>query len=305
MASSNALINQLNLNLPSPEEPIFPDWKSAEDYALWVKRDDLIHTTISGNKWRKLSHALEEIINAGVKDVVSFGGGYSNHLHALGYCCQQLSLSLTAIVRGDYSASPTPMLKDLAQWGAMIQFVTKQEYKKRSDTEYLAQLKRLHPDAMIVPEGGSQASAMPGLKCLIEELHQNYDYILCPVASGGTMAGLISATGEAKLDTKVLGIAVLKGQGYLEDLVNQLLPQNQQHGNWQIHHDFRFGGYGKSTQELLIFCKNFGKEHLPIEPVYSGKLFWGAKQLIEQQYFPKGSKILLLHTGGLQGDRQV
>ncbi|MBL4631276.1 MAG: pyridoxal-phosphate dependent enzyme, partial [Paraglaciecola sp.] len=139
----------------------------------------------------------------------------------------------------------------------------------------------------------------------VHELDQDYDYIVAPVASGGTLAGLISGVAEICPSTKVLGVGVLKGQEYLELLVTSLLPKNLHSStNWHINHDYHCGGYAKSTPELTLLCSDFYRQtNIKIEPVYSGKLFFALRSLIANQYFPSGSRILALHTGGLQGAR--
>lgn len=284
---------------PSPEQAFTPDWPGADRVNIWIKRDDLLHPIISGNKWRKLKYALEKLLAQQPRHIISFGGGYSNHLHALAYCCYQLQIKLTAVIRGDYSANLTPMLQDLLCWGSDIQYVERKTYRLRHQADYLVKLKQQYPDAHIIPEGGSQVDAIAGVAEIVSELTNDYDYILSPVASGGTLAGLITATEQQH--TKVIGIAVLKGQGYLENLVKGFLPANNKADNWQILHQFHQGGYGKTNEQLTQFCQQ--QTAIPLEPVYSGKLFYAVQQLIAIGYFQPNSRILLLHTGGLQGAR--
>jgi 1-aminocyclopropane-1-carboxylate deaminase len=303
--------NQLHTTLPSPEQRITPDWKNAEHMDIWVKRDDLIHEVVSGNKWRKLRQSIHYAQTHHIRHIVSFGGGHSNHLHALGFVCQRLDITLTAIVRGHFQSNPTPMLEDLVRWHTDVQFVDRKTYQLRNDKAYLDGLSRQYPDAMFIPEGGSSDHALSGVADIISELTQAYDYILAPVGSGGTLAGLISGTAKQQVDERahIIGIGVLKGQGYLEELVSGLLleealkPNQQQ--NWHIEHGFHFNGYAKTNSELDAFCQQVKKTlGITIEPVYSGKMFWAAKQLIEQKKFAANSRILLLHTGGLQGARK-
>jgi 1-aminocyclopropane-1-carboxylate deaminase len=278
------------------------EWPGAGNYQITLKRDDLLHPVISGNKWRKLKFALLEAQQNQIKHIISFGGGFSNHLHALGYCCQQMNIRFNAIVRGDYSGNPSPMLQDLVSWGAQLRYVDRSTYKLRDQPEYLTNLQQRYPEATIIPEGGSQALALKGVSEIISELEGNYDYIIAPVGSGGTLAGVIN---QSQSSTKIIGIAVLKGKDYLESLVNQLLPASaKDKSNWQINHDYHLGGYAKTNSELKAFCENFLQQtDIHIEPVYSGKLFFALKDLIAKQEFPEGSKILALHTGGLQGAR--
>ena len=291
---------------PSAETIIQPDWATNHDITLRVKRDDLLHPVISGNKWRKLKHALLPAIAAKSKHIISFGGGFSNHLHALGYCCQQLNIQFTAIIRGNYSQNPSPMLQDLMNWKATIQYVDRMTYQQRAEPGYLKLLQQQNPGALLIPEGGSQLEALQGVAEVIDELCNSYDYMLAPVASGGTLAGLIAGVGKHPKQTncKILGLAVLKGECYLEQLVTDLLDKPEQTKNWQINHDYHFGGYAKSTHLLTQFCSDFYQQTaIEIEPVYSGKLFYALRDLIDKRYFPPKSRILALHTGGLQGAR--
>lgn len=294
------LSSLLEINADQAPSRLDIDWPSSEKYDIWVKRDDLLHPIISGNKWRKLKYALLAIYQQKQTSIVSFGGGHSNHLHALAYACHKLNIQLSAIVRGDYSRNPTPMLKDIAAWGTDIYYVDKKTYQKRDEPDYLAQLKQRFKQAIIIPEGGSQAAALEGVGEIISQLTDSFDYIIAPVGSGGTLAGLIATSSVAR----IVGIGVLKGQGYLEQQVTKLLPCSNTNHNWEILHQYHFGGYAKQPVELTAFCAQFTEQtKIPIEPVYSGKLFFAAKDLIQKQAFPLNSRILLLHTGGLQGAR--
>lgn len=295
------LADQLAIQLPSPEQPLAIE--PSHGYQCWVKRDDLLHPVISGNKWRKLQGALLEAQAKDIEHLVSFGGGYSNHLHALGYCCARLKIKLTALIRGNYHQHPTAMLNDLMQWGTELVYLSKVDYRRRSEPEFIAQLQASYPKAMLIPEGGSQAQALPGLNTLVKELNQQYDYVVAPVASGGTLAGLISALPK---QCTVLGIAMLKGEGYLEQQVTQLLATqaSQNRAQWQICHQFHHGGYAKCPPLLSEFCVRFRQQYnIPLEPVYSGKCFYAFEQLCQQGFFKANSRILVLHTGGLQGAR--
>lgn len=298
-----------SLTLPSPLIPFKPNWEGASKVSLYVKRDDAIHPVMSGNKWRKLSHALKSPLpNA----VVSFGGGFSNHLHALGFACYKLGIPFTAIVRGDYSATPSPMIRDLMQWKTRIEYVDRITYKKRNDRAFLDELKLRFPDATIIPEGGSQAQALQGIEDMIEEIEINFDYIITPVASGATLAGIVNALNKRNSTTatdfrslnRAIGIGVLKGESYLEELVKQFLPISNHQTNWHIDHNYHFGGYAKAPNELQMFCYDFNDSMgFDIEPVYSGKAFWAVKDMLAKGKFEDGSRIIILHTGGLQGAR--
>ncbi|CAB9495069.1 1-aminocyclopropane-1-carboxylate deaminase/D-cysteine desulfhydrase [Alteromonas macleodii] len=297
-----------SLTLPSPLIPFKPNWEGASKVSLYVKRDDAIHPVMSGNKWRKLSHALTSPLP---NHVISFGGGFSNHLHALGFACYKLGIPFTAIIRGDYSAAPSPMIKDLMQWQTRIEYVNRITYNKRNDSTYLDELKLEFPNAIIIPEGGSQALALQGIKDMVDEIEVDFDFIVAPVASGATLAGIINALNKRnslmatdfRSHYKAIGIGVLKGEGYLEGLVEQFLTTSSQ-THWHIDHSYHFGGYAKAPSELQTFCSDFNNTmEFEIEPVYSGKAFWAVKDMLAKGKFEDGSRIVVLHTGGLQGAR--
>ncbi|WP_338456105.1 pyridoxal-phosphate dependent enzyme [uncultured Alteromonas sp.] len=339
------------LCLPSPLEPFAPDWEGAEHVSMFVKRDDKIHLIISGNKWRKLKYAFallphqEMALNsqAGLRSdlntqlpssVVSFGGGFSNHLHALGYLCHQLNVPFHAIIRGDYTKHPSPMIQDLVKWGAQVHYVNKKTYQQRDEPTYLASLRTQFPDALIIPEGGSQMAALKGVQEVVNEIDIPFDRIIAPVASGATLAGLTSALSPHQ---HAIGIGVLKGEGYLEGLVEKFIEPgralNLAHtstpthasalsarskSHFSINHDFHCGGYGKIPPYLKTFCENFNRTMpFEIEGVYSGKVFWALKHLLatlastnastnvgEKRTIEKGQTLIIVHTGGIQGARK-
>ncbi|GGD64967.1 1-aminocyclopropane-1-carboxylate deaminase/D-cysteine desulfhydrase [Lacimicrobium alkaliphilum] len=287
---------QLNIVTPSPVQRLKVNWPGSEKLRLFIKRDDLIHPVISGNKWRKLKYALSGAIDNGVTEIISFGGGHSNHLHALSYACMELDIRLIALVRGDYSEHPTATLKDLQSWATQIHFLDKKTYARRTEPDFIRQWQSAYPQALIIPEGGSQKQALAGVGEIYTELTEEFDAIVTPVGSGGTLAGLITAQPLSTL----IGIGVLKGEGYLERLVTDLLPGGIL-TPWQILHRFHCGGYAKVSAELTTFCQDFNRQTgINIEPVYSGKLFFALQQLIAGDYFSPGSRILALHTGGLR-----
>ncbi|AYA65402.1 1-aminocyclopropane-1-carboxylate deaminase/D-cysteine desulfhydrase [Alteromonas sp. RKMC-009] len=300
MTSPISLHDTGELLLPSPLQPFHPDWPGADKLNLFIKRDDLIHPVISGNKWRKLKYTFNAL-PAGCERIISFGGGFSNHLHACGFLCALSGLPFTAIVRGDYSTSLTPMLEDLYRWQADIRFVDKKTYKLRDDPDWLSALSQRYPGSVIIPEGGSQHLALKGVAEIVEECDVEFDHVIVPVGSGATLAGLITALKKPQSAT---GIAVLKGEAYLESLVENLLPPDTVMPAWQIHHQYHCGGYGKAPEELKAFCNDMQRSYnIPVEPVYSGKMFAAVKDMIANGQFSSGSAVLLVHTGGLQGAR--
>ncbi len=268
---------------------------------LFIKRDDLIHPIISGNKWRKLKYNIKSALAENKHTIISFGGAFSNHIHALAYACKSNNLQSIGIIRGEPQYQSNFTLSWAKYWGMELQFVDRKTYKLRDDSAYLSELQNNHEDALIVPEGGSNTLALPGMAEVIDELQLqlDYDYLLTPVGSGGTLAGLIQAD---KNRHQLLGIAVLKQQGYLQQQVTQLLTQPAVFNNWQIFEQFHRGGYGKykiaDAKRILEFST---VTKIPFEPVYSGKMLLAFLDLLEQGYFPENAQVVMLHTGGIQG----
>jgi 1-aminocyclopropane-1-carboxylate deaminase len=337
---------RLALQLPSPLVKVDPrelDIHVPYDISLWLKQDDAIHPIISGNKWRKLAPTFDQYLTSQQKlpqQIISFGGGYSNHLHALGYICKIFNIEFHAFIRGNYAQRLTPCLVDLHEWGTTFHWLTKIQYKQRHQIPYLSALQSEYPQALIIPEGGSNEHAPIGVAQCIQEIvtqlkqvsHnikgtikpilQQRHVIVTPVATAATLAGLIYGIAEQKescphLNIDILGIAVLKGHpkeapDYLESLTNKHLSQliATQHldksclPNWTINHAYHAGGYAKTTPELLEFCTKINARQNKLEPTYSGKVAFAIKQLIENQVLLNYDNIIMLHTGGLQGLRK-
>ncbi len=269
---------------------------------LYIKRDDLIHPLISGNKWRKLKYNLISAKNNNIKNLISFGGAYSNHIHALAAAGNLYNFNTMAIIRGEEDLN-NPTLNQIKKMGMQLKFVTRLEYKQRHNRLYLQNLQQQNPQALIIPEGGTNGVALKGVAEIITELSQQLDnshFICTPCGSGGTTAGLIIGTQN---NTKVLSFSVLKNANYLIDEINQLvLHCGKPKTNWLFIDDYHCGGYGKITPELIAFIEQFYRQtRIKLEPIYSGKMFFGLFDLIKQGYFPAGSNIVAIHTGGLQG----
>lgn len=303
------MMQQIRLKLPSPLQQLSLNSENigasiAENHGatqlLWCKRDDLIHPIISGNKWRKLVHTLTH--HKGIHHIISYGGGFSNHLHALGYICYRENIHFTARIRGDYRKHPTPMITDLSNWGTQIEYLDKQAFKQVREQPHQS----IQDGVLVIPEGGFMQSGLAGVGVIIQELLSQHPAfateavtIVVPVATGTTLAGLVQ---QAPANWFIQGIAVLKGQQYLENNVHALIGDS--YTNWHINHEFHAGGYAKKTPELNDFLDQWDHEACPIEPVYSGKAVWGLNNLIEQQKI-NSKHIIYLHTGGLQGARKA
>ena len=270
-----------------------------------VKRDDLLHPDISGNKWRKLKYNLLYAEANNKNRLISFGGAFSNHIHALAAACHHFKFQSTGIIRGETHYASNSTLSQVQKWGMELQFIDRKTYRLKAQEAYLTTLQAQYPDAYIIPEGGSNKLAVPGVEEVIEELiqqcHQPIDHIFTATGSAGTLAGLISGALKYSPNTIVNGIAVLKNAHYLTQTVKDFVKQDKK-VSWHLHTDFHEGGYGKISPALADFCHQFTSDTgIPIEPIYSGKMFYALWQLIEQDHFPVGTHIVALHTGGLQG----
>jgi len=279
-----------HLQLPSPIQEIYEDdWKE-KNIQVFVKRDDLIHPIISGNKWRKLKEYIDLAqINAS-NSIISFGGSYSNHLYALAYVGNQFNIKTVGIIRGnELSTNSNPYLKQMSDWGMKLYFQDRESYRKKIipleiDTE----------NAIIIPEGGFSKIGVLGLESLISELKNqlNTDFIVTAVGTGTTAIGICQ---YAKI--KTIGILTLNNLTEIEnnsqgfDLENLL----------EINSNYIFGKYAKDSQILNEFCDTFYKKHqILIEPTYTGRMFYGLYDLIRNNYFSKNSKLIALHTGGIK-----
>jgi len=293
---------------PSPlqkiEHPLLDLWQ----LTLSVKRDDLLHPEISGNKWRKLKYSLFEARRQQVDHILSFGGAYSNHIHALAAAGFHFGFKTSAIIRGESWYANNPTLKQALAWGMELQFVTREEYKQRAEPAYLQSLQNAYPKAFIVPEGGSNRFSLRGVMETQQEMLQQadrpVDHIITATGSGGTLAGLIAGAAQSQPQPKVTGIAVLKNAHYLNQEIASLLQSaNINNSNkWCLQTEFHHGGYAKVPVELKHFCAQFSLQTgIPVEPIYTGKMFYALFKLIEQGYFNRGEHIVALHTGGLQG----
>ena len=267
---------------------------------LWLKRDDQLHPVISGNKWRKLKFSLDHALYSGADTIISMGGVYSNHLHALAFAGKALGLKTIAYIRGEAPAVLTPTLVDLTAWGMELRFISRTDYRQLRHYKGCLDLPGLKPQQYWLPEGGAQALALNGVAELVAEIDVAYDYLCVPCGTGATLAGLIAATPN---NVSLLGFAALKNAGFLNTDVSSLLAQDK--NNWQINLDYHFGGFASTTPELLSFISAFETQTgIPLEPVYTGKMMYALYDLISKAYFSAGQRIIAVHTGGLQGDRE-
>ena len=282
---------------PSPIQRIVTSTLEKKKLELWVKRDDLIHPIISGNKWRKLKYILNDALTTDSHTIISMGGAYSNHLYALAYVGQQLQVKTIGYVRGEKPRIMNATLKDLQTWGMELRFISRVDYRALRQYKNADALPDIKAGEYWLPEGGSTELALQGVGEIITEIDTDFDVVCVPCGTGTTLAGLIGSMNET---CYAVGFSALKGGEFLIEDVDKLLNINKV--NWDVKLDYHFGGFAKSNDELLLFIEDFVRQYyIELEPVYTGKMFYGLFDLIETDFFKPGQKILAIHTGGLQG----
>ncbi len=278
-------------------EPLFRE-KGVE---VWLKRDDLTHPDISGNKWRKLKYNLVEAKEEGLSTLLTFGGPYSNHIHALAAAGKLFGFKTIGIIRGEPSEEPTDTLQNAAKNGMRILFMDRAQYRLKNEPESIESLHVQLGEFYMVPEGGTNIYALQGCIEMVNEIKTDYDYICLGCGTGGTLAGVVAGLYGKK---KALGFSSLKGKDTLTSSITELVQDftDKTFDNLQITFDYHFGGYAKVNDELIDFIKAFKQNHLTqLEPVYTGKMIYGLYDMIKNDQFPRGTKIVAIHTGGLQG----
>lgn len=271
---------------------------SKSGVSLWIKREDQNHQFVSGNKWWKLKYNIEQAFQQKHNTLLTFGGAYSNHIYATAAAAKEMSLKSIGIIRGEQVLPLNPTLTFVKKMGMQLHYVTRQVYRKKSNPDFIELLEKEIGEFYLIPEGGTNSLAVKGTEEWAQQLVSQYDfdYLCLPVGTGGTLAGMVNMMP----DKKIIGFSSLKGESFLQEEVRRWLHHNT--NNWRIETQYHFGGYGKVNEALISFIKSFEAEHqVPLDPIYTAKMFFGIFDLIKQNKFEKGSKILVLHTGGLQG----
>ena len=264
---------------------------------LSIKREDLIHPVVSGNKYRKLKYNLQEAKKRGYTTLLTFGGAFSNHIVAVAFAGKAAGLQTIGIIRGEELAQvweENATLRFAKEQGMQLQFVSREAYRRKNSSEFLDELAVKYRSFYLVPEGGTNALAVKGCEEILTPGDAQFDYICCCVGTGGTLAGLINSSGHHQM---VLGFPALKGDFLKEDIYKFVTRDN-----WKLVTDYHFGGYAKMDRELIGFMNDFKlKTGILLDPVYTGKLLFGIMDMVEKGFFEPKSKILAIHTGGLQG----
>lgn len=273
------------------------DLELPNQITLTIKREDQLHPLVSGNKYRKLKYNIQEALALQKNKVLTFGGAYSNHIVATAAAAQLSGLTSVGVIRGEELASKISdnHTLSLAQsLGMQFDFVTREVYRDKESEAFHSQLHQKWGDFYLIPEGGTNALAIKGCEEILMYQDSQYDYICCSVGTGGTISGLINSSSEHQ---KIIGFSSLKTM-YLQDEITKFAKQT----NWNLDTTYHFGGYAKTTDELIAFINEFYKQtRVPLDPVYTGKMMFGIFDKIKKGFFKENSKILAIHTGGLQG----
>ena len=286
------------INLPTPTQEIKHPLLEEKAVRVFVKRDDLTHPEIMGNKWRKLKYNLSTAQRSGFKGVVTMGGAYSNHLAATAAGCYEKGLSAVGIVRGEeLNRESNPTLRYANAKSMKLEFVDRAVYRAMRQNHEL--VKNRFPDMYFLPEGGTNELAIRGCKEILDEIDIDYDLMVTPIGTGGTFAGLMAGMEGHR---KVLGVSSLKGDFIHQDVKALLARFNIEGNPYEIATNYHFGGYGKTTTALIDFMNWFKEMYeIPLDPIYTGKSFFCVFDMIKKAKFEKNLRIILLHTGGLQG----
>jgi len=264
---------------------------------LYIKREDKIHPFISGNKYRKLKYNLIEAQHLEQKTLLTFGGAYSNHIAAVASAGKEFGFKTIGIIRGEELASKileNPTLSFAQKCGMQFKFVSRDLYRTKTSLEFLNTLEAEFGKFYLIPEGGTNDLAVKGCEEILTDEDKMFDIICCAVGTGGTISGLINASLPHQ---KTLGFPALKGNFLQKDISKFAMKTN-----WELINDYHFGGYAKINSELVEFINRFKLEYnILLDPIYTGKMMYGIFDLIKKDYFQRGTTILAIHTGGLQG----
>ena len=265
---------------------------------LDVLRLDAIHPIVSGNKWYKLKYYLEEAQQLNKKEIITFGGAYSNHIVATAFACKAYGLKSVGIIRGDDGMPLTHTLKEAKDYGMELKFVSRKDYMFKDE------LTKDFSNAYVIAEGGEGNLGFKGAAEILKDVKiKNYNYIICACGTGTMITGLIKASTAKQ---KVIGINMLKGFEEMETLIKQKLDNDIDKSRFTIFNDYHFGGYAKHPQVIIDWMNYlWQREEIPTDIVYTSKLFYAVFDLIKKNYFPQKSNLLIIHSGGLQGNQSL
>jgi D-cysteine desulfhydrase len=299
----NKVINQPVDLTNAVVQPLNDDLLQQKHVIMEVLRLDRIHPVISGNKWFKLKYHIQEALQQNKKGILTFGGAWSNHLVATALACQQAGLASIGIIRGEQPFVLSATLQEVQAYQMQLQFIARTAYSDEATIIPLLQEK--YPDHYIVPQGGQSHLGVLGAAEILQLTQiKSYSHVSCATGTGTMLAGLVHA---ALPHQQVIGICSLKMPAAENNSLNTFIKPYAANGKqYTIFYDYHFGGYARKTSELIRFMNTIYQKHdLPTDFVYTGKLLFGMMQLVQNDYFQPGSRILIVHSGGLQGNRSL
>ena len=289
-----------NFTSETPLINIRESWMELAGVNLLIKREDLIHPQVSGNKWRKLKYNLIEARKRGATTLLTFGGAFSNHIYATAAAGIAFGFKTIGIIRGEKPQKLNSTLQFAIEQGMHLEYVSRSAYRDKN--KIIAELPFDFSTIYVLPEGGTNSLALKGCAEIITETQnfQEIDFWTVSCGTGGTLAGMATAVKDHQ---KAIGFSALKGD-FLTQEVKQLLDNYGANNTdqWSINTNFHFGGYAKFNQDLVEFINDFKQRHqIQLDPIYTGKMLFGVYDLIKKEYFKKGTTIVAVHTGGQQG----
>ena len=291
-----------NLKTTTKNQQVFLPILEEKKVSLFLKREDVIHPFVSGNKFRKLKYNIQEATKLKKKSLLTFGGAFSNHIVATAVAGKLFGFKTMGIIRGeelgenfDKTIQENATLREAYNNGMKFQFVSRAQYRQKYSPEFIENIPNKWDDFYLIPEGGTNSLAVKGCEEILMKGDQQFNYICVPVGTGGTISGLIHS---AEKHQKILGFPALKG-AFLSEEIKKLTTKS---GNWNLMGDYHFGGYAKYNEHLVRFINSFKKKTtILLDPIYTSKMIFGILDLIEKGWFKEGTKILAIHTGGIQG----
>ena len=285
----------------SPVEEVKDQLTKGSGIRLLIKRDDLIHEHISGNKWRKFKYNLSEAIQQNHHTILTFGGAYSNHIAATAFACKKAGLESIGVIRGEDDPGNPTLIFD-CEHGMRLEFVSREDYRRKADDDFMHELETRFGRFFLIPEGGANGLGVRGCAEILPEITEDFDVVCSAAGTGTTLAGLILSLKQGQ---RSIGFPALKGGEFLIDDVVRLVTESRlKHGllHVDLETNYHFGGYAKMKPELLEFISGFTERTgIPLDPIYTGKMMFGIYDLIMKGHFKKGTTVLAIHTGGLQG----
>jgi 1-aminocyclopropane-1-carboxylate deaminase len=266
-----------------------------------ILRIDKINSVVSGNKWFKLKYHLEEIKKNNYKTILTFGGAYSNHIVATAFTANQLSLKSIGVIRGEESINLSHTLKDCLNYGMKLKFISRTDYKNSHKDNFIKDLNKEFGNFYLIPEGGAGELGRLGAEDILKLCnYKKYTHIICAIGTGTMFLGIANAS---NITQNVIGIPVLKEMSNFLEQNKMNFKDIKKIDYCKIFPDYHFGGYAKKNNQLLEFMNNLYKENdIPTDFVYTSKLLYAFFDLLKHNYFPDNSNILLIHSGGLQGN---